>query len=71
MNKEQQRQRIGTDLADLRKQRGMTQQQVADIAQMQRNHISRIEAGRYSVGFDTLQTIAEALGADIRIVPRQ
>ena len=71
MNKEQQRQRIGTDLADLRKHRGMTQQQVADIAQMQRNHISRIEAGRYSVGFDTLQTIAEALDADIRIVPRQ
>ena len=71
MNKEQQRQRIGTDLSVLRKQRGMTQQQVADIAQMQRSHISRIEAGRYSVGFDTLQTIAEALDADIRIVPRK
>ena len=71
MNKEQQRQRIGTDLAELRKQRGMTQQQVADIAQMQRNHISRIEAGRYSVGFDTLQTIAEALDADIRLVSRK
>lgn len=71
MNKEQQRQRIGTDLSELRKQRGMTQQHVADIAQMQRNHISRIEAGRYSVGFDTLQTIAEALDADIRIVPRK
>lgn len=71
MNKEQQRQRIGTDLSELRKQRGMTQQQVADIAQIQRNHISRIEAGRYSVGFDTLQTIAEALDADIRIVPRE
>jgi transcriptional regulator with XRE-family HTH domain len=71
MNKEQQRQRIGTDIAELRKQRGMTQQQVADIAQMQRNHISRIEAGRYNVGFDTLQTIAEALDADIRIVPRK
>ena len=71
MNKEQQRQRIGTDLSELRKQRGMTQQQVADIAQMQRNHISRIEAGRYSVGFDTLQTIADALDADIRIVQRK
>ena len=71
MAKELKRQRIGIDLADLRKQRGMTQQQVADIAQMQRNHISRIEAGRYSVGFDTLQTIAETLDADIRIVPRK
>ena len=67
----EERKRIGTDIANLRKQRGMTQQQVADIAQIQRNHISRIEAGRYSVGFDTLQTIAEALDADIRIVPRK
>lgn len=71
MNKEHQRQRIGTDLADLRKQRGMTQQHLAAITQIQRNHISRIEAGRYSVGFDTLQTIADAMDADIRIVPRK
>lgn len=70
MSKEQERLRIGAAIADLRKAKGMTQQQVADVAQMQRNHISRIEAGRYSVGFDTLQTIAEALDADIRIVPR-
>lgn len=70
MNKEEERQRIGQRIADLRKQRGMTQQQLADLTHIQRNHISRIEAGRYSVGFDTLQTIAEALDADIRIVPR-
>ena len=62
---------MGTLMAAMRKARGLTQQQVADIAQMQRNHISRIEAGRYSVGFDTLQTIAEVLDADIHIVPRQ
>ena len=68
---EQERQRIGNAIANLRKARGMTQQQVSDITQIQRNHISRIEAGCYSVGFDTLQTIAEALDADIRIVPRQ
>jgi len=71
MNKEQERERIGQRIAELRKEKGMTQQGLADIAQMQRNHISRIEAGRYSVGFDTLQTIAEALDADIRIVPRE
>ena len=68
---EEERQRIGQRIADLRKEKGMTQQGLADIVGMQRNHISRIEAGRYSVGFDTLQTIAEALDADIRIVPRE
>ena len=71
MNKEEERQRIGQSIADLRKQKGMTQQDLADITGNQRNHISRIESGKYSVGFDTLQTIAEALDADIRIVPRK
>ena len=71
MSKEEERQRIGQRIADLRKAKGMTQQDLADVTGNQRNHISRIESGKYSVGFDTLQTIAEALDADIRIVPRK
>ena len=63
--------RIGTELAERRKQMGKTQADIADATGVQRNHISRIEQGRYSVGFDTLQAIADALDADIRIVPRQ
>ena len=68
MSKEEERQRIGQRIADLRKSKGMTQQGLADIVGMQRNHISRIEAGKYSVGFDTLQAIAEALGGTIDII---
>ena len=68
---EEERQRIGNDIATLRTQKGLTQQQIAESTGLQRNHISRIEQGRYSVGFDTLQAIADALDADIRIVPRQ
>ena len=68
MNKEEERQRIGQRIADLRKQRGITQQTLADLTWMQRNHISRIESGKYSVGFDTLQAIAEALGGTIDII---
>jgi transcriptional regulator with XRE-family HTH domain len=68
---EQERQRIGQDIAQLRTQRGMTQGDVAERADLLRQHISRIEQGKYSVGFDTLQAIADALDADIRIVPRQ
>jgi len=70
MNKEEQRMRIGRDIATLRKQQGKTQQDVADATGIQRNHISRIEQGFYSVGFDSLQTIAEALSADIKIIPK-
>lgn len=68
MNREEERLRIGQRIADLRKQKGMTQQDLADITGNQRNHISRIESGKYSVGFDTLQAIAEALGGTIDIV---
>lgn len=71
MNKEQERLRMGERIATLRKEKGMTQQDLADVTGLLRNHISRIEQGRYSVGFDTLQSIADALDADIRIVPRQ
>ena len=67
MNKEQERLRMGERIATLRKEKGMTQQDLADVTGLLRNHISRIEQGRYSVGFDTLQAIAEALGGTIEI----
>ena len=71
MTKEENRIRIGQDIAELRKQRGMTQQDVSDATAILRPHIARVELGKYNFGFDTLQAIAEALDADIRIVPRQ
>lgn len=65
---EKERQRIGQRIAELRKQKGLTQQDIAERTGIQRNHISRIEAGKYSVGFDTLQSIAEAIGGRIDII---
>jgi hypothetical protein len=35
---------------------------------MQRAHIARIEAGRYSVGLDTLTAIGKALGKRLAFV---
>lgn len=68
MSKEEERQRIGQRISALRYQKGITQQALADMTGLQRNHISRIESGKYSVGFDTLQAIAEALGGTIGII---
>ena len=65
---EQERQRIGQHIAQLRKEKGMTQQDLADRVEMQRVHIARIEAGRYSVGLDTLTAIAQALGKRLAFV---
>ena len=65
---EEQRQRIGQRIAELRTSQGMTQQDVADKTGLLRQHISRIEAGKYSVGFDTLQLIAEQFDMKVDIV---
>ena len=65
---EQERQRIGQHIAQLRKEQGMTQKDLADRVEMQRAHIARIEAGRYSVGLDTLTAIGQALGKRLAFV---
>ena len=65
---EQERRRIGQDIATLRKEKGMTQQDLANRVEMQRAHIARIEAGRYSVGLDTLTAIGTALGKRLAFV---
>ena len=66
--KQQTRERIGKRIAALRKLAGMTQDQLALRAGIQRTHLGRIEAGKYAVTLETLQAIAEALWMTIDIV---
>ena len=79
MDKDEERKRIGRRVAEVRKnvewtdgqgirRKGMTQAELAERCGLAQSHIARIEAGKYSVGFDTLQQIAEALGGVIDIV---
>jgi transcriptional regulator with XRE-family HTH domain len=68
MNKEQERKRIGGKIADLRKARGMTQQQLADMAGLAQQNLARVETGRYSSRLDTLAAIADALGCQIDFI---
>lgn len=62
------RERIGQRIAQLRKEQGMTQAELAERTGIQRAHITRIEAGRYSVGIDLLDKIAVALGMEVDFV---
>ena len=66
--KQQTRDRIGQRIAALRKLAGMSQEQLAVKAGLQRTHISRIEAGKYAVTLETIQAIAEALCMTVDIV---
>ena len=66
--KQQTRDRIGRRIATLRKLAGLTQEQLSERAGLQRSHISKIEAGKYAVTFETSQAIAEALGMTVDII---
>lgn len=68
MNKDEERRRIGKRITELRKEKGMTQQKVADYCGLNQCHVARIEKGSYSVGLDTLSIIAESLGKKIDFV---
>ena len=65
------RKRIGERIRQLRTAKGVSQTELAEKAGLSQPHIVRIEQGRYSVGLDTLQTIAKALGCTVDMVVRR
>lgn len=53
--------RVGERIKTLRKQRGWSQQILADHAQLSKVHIIAVEKGRAELGVRTLERIANAL----------
>jgi HTH-type transcriptional regulator / antitoxin HipB len=49
----------------------LTQEQVADVTGLNRRVIGELERGRISPRFDTVQRIANALGLDVELRPRE
>ena len=62
------REYIGKRIAELRKERKLSQVDLALKAGLDKGYIARIELGRYSVGLDTLQKIADALNVKIELI---
>lgn len=58
--------RIGKKIARFRKWKKMTQMQVADICDMERSAIARIEAGNSNVTAITLLKIGKALDISVK-----
>ena len=61
---------IALQVIDLRQQHSLTQAQLAARCGIDQGDISRIERGSTSPTARTLQRIAEALDADVRLVAR-
>lgn len=62
--------KIAMQVVDLREKHGLTQGQLAERCGVNQADISRIERGSTSPTARTLQRIADALDADIRLVAR-
>ena len=62
-----QRERMGQSIRNLRTQRGLTQVQLAHLAGITQSNLARIETGRYSVGLDILNKIANAMGVAVEL----
>ena len=62
------RERIGARIAELRREKGMTQKDLAEATGLIQPNIARIENGRYSTSLDTLARIADALDARLDFI---
>lgn len=63
------RKRIGQQIKELRLKKNMEAKELAKRAGIDASNISKIEQGKYSVGFDILTKVAWELGARLELVP--
>lgn len=52
---------IGRRIADKRKEQGLSQEKLAELANLHMSYISAVECGRYNVGIINLRKICKAL----------
>lgn len=65
---DKQRMRFGQHLARLRRQSMLTQEQLAELADLKPVTVRNIEQGAFNVPFDVLDRLAVVLGGELRIV---
>ncbi len=57
---------IGKKIQNLRYEKGLTQQQVADMCEFEKASMSRIESGRTNLTLKKLFKISQSLGVDMK-----
>lgn len=62
---EQRRQHLGSALRELRRRRGLSQQQLADLAGVDRKSVVRAEAGQHAMNVDRLWLLADSLSVSL------
>lgn len=65
------REEMGKKIAQLRKERGLTQDQLSQMTGLDRANIAKIENGRYNTGIDIIGKICDALECRIELKEEQ
>ena len=52
---------FGKRLRELREQRGWSQEQLGELADLHRNYVGRVERGEQNISIDTIEKLAHAL----------
>jgi putative transcriptional regulator len=63
--------RVGRKIRALRRAKGWSQQLLADHAELERAHLSRLEDGRREAGLRVLERIAIALEVEVEDLVRR
>lgn len=61
------RESVVRQLKEVRKGKGMTQQELAELVGTKKSNISRLESGRYNPSLDFLIKVADGLGKQIQM----
>lgn len=63
--------RVGRRIREFRQAKGWSQQLLADHAELERAHLSRLEEGKREAGLRILERIAIALGVEVEDLVRR
>ncbi len=58
--------RVGLNIRTLREGRGLSQERLAELADLHRAYIGQIERGEKNIGLKNLEKIAKALCVDMK-----
>ncbi|MBT2145685.1 MULTISPECIES: helix-turn-helix transcriptional regulator [unclassified Rhodanobacter] len=59
------RERVATNIRHLRKAKGLSQEQLAEVAEFHRTYVSQLERCVTNISIDGLERLALVLGVDI------
>lgn len=59
------RKRVAANILHLRKAKGLSQEQLAEIAEFHRTYVSQLERCVTNISIDGLERLAQVLGVDI------